>query len=229
MRRRDARVRSSSSAVPSCTRPAGLRPRPGPRTPDPLRIGSKLELAAGGTLYLDAVHELPTECHESLAEMHRAATRRAARDAHRRPGHRLHHARAPTRDAPAPSRSSRLFSRRWLTVPALARSARRHAGYRAALRATGTHAGWARSSSGISPESMQRLQAYPWPGNVRELRTVIERAVLVSKSSAARDRRGAAGRRAGGRQLPAGLSARVGRHGRGLAGHAIGCSRVPRR
>ena len=30
---------------------------------------------------------------------------------------------------------------------------------------------------------MGRLQAYAWPGNIRELRTVLERAILVSKSS----------------------------------------------
>src|SRR5439155_1613597 len=36
---------------------------------------------------------------------------------------------------------------------------------------------------GISPASMERLQTYLWPGNIRELRTVIEHAVLVSKSS----------------------------------------------
>ena len=35
----------------------------------------------------------------------------------------------------------------------------------------------------VSPESMQRLQAYPWPGNIRELRSVVERAILVAKSS----------------------------------------------
>jgi serine/threonine-protein kinase len=35
----------------------------------------------------------------------------------------------------------------------------------------------------VSPESMQRLQAYSWPGNIRELRTVLERAILVARSS----------------------------------------------
>ena len=30
---------------------------------------------------------------------------------------------------------------------------------------------------------MRRLQAYAWPGNIRELRTVLERAVLLSKST----------------------------------------------
>ena len=36
---------------------------------------------------------------------------------------------------------------------------------------------------GVSAESMGRLQAYSWPGNIRELRTVLERAILVSRSS----------------------------------------------
>ena len=36
---------------------------------------------------------------------------------------------------------------------------------------------------GVSPESMQRLQRYTWPGNIRELRTVLERAVLVGRST----------------------------------------------
>ncbi|MGH9174670.1 MAG: protein kinase domain-containing protein, partial [Vicinamibacterales bacterium] len=36
---------------------------------------------------------------------------------------------------------------------------------------------------GVSPESMRRLEAYGWPGNIRELRTVLERAILVSRST----------------------------------------------
>ena len=36
---------------------------------------------------------------------------------------------------------------------------------------------------GVSPESMRRLEAYAWPGNIRELRTVLERAILVSRST----------------------------------------------
>ena len=36
---------------------------------------------------------------------------------------------------------------------------------------------------GVSATSMERLQTYAWPGNIRELRTVVERAILVSKSS----------------------------------------------
>ncbi|HEY7547313.1 MAG TPA: sigma 54-interacting transcriptional regulator, partial [Blastocatellia bacterium] len=40
-----------------------------------------------------------------------------------------------------------------------------------------------REGSRLSQESYQRLFDYDWPGNVRELQHVIERAVLLSKSS----------------------------------------------
>jgi transcriptional regulator with GAF, ATPase, and Fis domain len=35
----------------------------------------------------------------------------------------------------------------------------------------------------IAPESLRALQQYSWPGNVRELRNVIERAVIVARTS----------------------------------------------
>jgi transcriptional regulator with GAF, ATPase, and Fis domain len=35
----------------------------------------------------------------------------------------------------------------------------------------------------IAPESLKDLQQYSWPGNVRELRNVIERAVIVARTS----------------------------------------------
>ncbi len=34
--------------------------------------------------------------------------------------------------------------------------------------------------TGISPDAMRQLRSYAWPGNVRELRNVIERAVLLT-------------------------------------------------
>jgi DNA-binding NtrC family response regulator len=37
--------------------------------------------------------------------------------------------------------------------------------------------------TGISAEALQALKRYPWPGNIRELRHVIERAVLLTRSS----------------------------------------------
>ena len=36
---------------------------------------------------------------------------------------------------------------------------------------------------GFSDEALAALQAHPWPGNVRELQNVVERAVLLGKSS----------------------------------------------
>ena len=41
----------------------------------------------------------------------------------------------------------------------------------------------ARPVSGFTPEAMNCLQRYAWPGNIRELRNVIERAVILARSS----------------------------------------------
>lgn len=35
----------------------------------------------------------------------------------------------------------------------------------------------------LMPAAMRALQAYSWPGNIRELRTILDRAVLLSRSS----------------------------------------------
>jgi two-component system response regulator AtoC len=35
---------------------------------------------------------------------------------------------------------------------------------------------------GISPETIELLEAYPWPGNVRELQNVMERAVVLAET-----------------------------------------------
>ena len=40
-----------------------------------------------------------------------------------------------------------------------------------------------KSVDGFSPEALQALQEYNWPGNVRELQNVVERSVLLGKSS----------------------------------------------
>jgi DNA-binding NtrC family response regulator len=40
-----------------------------------------------------------------------------------------------------------------------------------------------RPINGVSQSAYQRLFAHPWPGNVRELQNVIERAVLLAKSN----------------------------------------------
>ncbi len=35
---------------------------------------------------------------------------------------------------------------------------------------------------GLSPEALKALEAYPWPGNVRELKNAVERAMLLTES-----------------------------------------------
>jgi transcriptional regulator with GAF, ATPase, and Fis domain len=40
-----------------------------------------------------------------------------------------------------------------------------------------------RKIESIAPESLSEFQRYSWPGNIRELRNVIERAMIVAKSS----------------------------------------------
>jgi DNA-binding NtrC family response regulator len=36
----------------------------------------------------------------------------------------------------------------------------------------------------VTPEALQAIRRYPWPGNIRELRHVMERAVLLARSTA---------------------------------------------
>ena len=48
------------------------------------------------------------------------------------------------------------------------------------LKALATEHG--KKVSGITPDAMDLLTAYPWPGNVRELRNVIERMVVLGSS-----------------------------------------------
>ena len=40
----------------------------------------------------------------------------------------------------------------------------------------------------LSPEAMDKMEAYAWPGNVRELRNVIERAVVLAETGQIKDR-----------------------------------------
>ena len=35
--------------------------------------------------------------------------------------------------------------------------------------------------TGVSPDALKRLEAYPWPGNIRELRNAVERAMLLTE------------------------------------------------
>jgi DNA-binding NtrC family response regulator len=36
--------------------------------------------------------------------------------------------------------------------------------------------------TGVSPDAVKGLEAYPWPGNIRELRNAVERAMLLTEA-----------------------------------------------
>ena len=154
--------------------------------PEGSLLSSKLELASGGTLFLDAVFELPPllqiELHEELENRERARARGEATV----PDVRV--IASTTRNLAHEGQGGRLgpllrfLARNQLAVPALADRredipvlvdvfVRRYA------RQLG------KVVDGVSPESMGRLETYLWPGNVRELQSVLERAVLVCRST----------------------------------------------
>ena len=157
---------------------------PIPRTATEL-LAHKLELAAGGTLFLDAVHELPTALQGALQGL--LEERQSSHvEEDRTSGVRViaSTTRDLAREGPGERHDSilRFFSKRVITVPALVdrrddlpvlvdHFVRRHA------RQLG------KVVDSVSPESMERIQKYTWPGNIRELRSVLERAVLVSRST----------------------------------------------
>jgi DNA-binding NtrC family response regulator/putative methionine-R-sulfoxide reductase with GAF domain len=144
-------------------------------------LRSRFELAAGGTVFLDAVHELPAGLQHALHGL--LEGRRSGESVV--PEVRLIASTTYDMREPPPGVFLPLFQ--WLAanrivVPRLVdrredipelvdHFVRRHA------RRLG------KVIDGVSPDSLRRLEAYAWPGNIRELRTVLERAVLVSKST----------------------------------------------
>ena len=148
-------------------------------------LRTKLDLASSGTLFLDAVHELPSKLQQALVDM--ADTRDAPSAAGRGGSSDVRIVASTTRDLTRDMSGLLEPFRRMLTtnriaVPALAdrrddipalvdHFVRKHARQMSKI------------VDRVSPESMGRLQRYAWPGNIRELRTVIERAIVLSKSS----------------------------------------------
>ena len=145
---------------------------------------SKLDLAAGGTLYLEAVHELPREFQAVLLQV-LGDLERAQGDGEADRGVRV--IASTTRDLAMEVKRARfdlrlhqLLDRGRLRVPALVD--RREDIPALARYFVHKHARQqGKEITGISEESMQRLLAYKWPGNIRELRGVIERTILVAR------------------------------------------------
>jgi DNA-binding NtrC family response regulator len=160
----------------------------GATAPDNLEeslLGTRFELASGGTVFLAAVHELPSDLQRAL---HLKLAQSHSRPVPGEPG--APHVRliaSTTHDLrePPPGVFQPLFqllaANRIVVPPLVDRRedisalvdhfVRRHA------RRLG------KVIDHVSPDSMRRLEAYTWPGNIRELRTVLERAVLVCKST----------------------------------------------
>jgi DNA-binding NtrC family response regulator/putative methionine-R-sulfoxide reductase with GAF domain len=156
-----------------------------PRTVEDSPIGSRLELASGGTVFLDAVHELPPDLQRVLHITLEEDRSRRSRGESSVPDVRLIASTTHDLREPPPGGFLPLFqllAANRIVVPALVdrkediptlvdHFVRRHA------RRLG------KVIAEVSPDSMGRLEAYTWPGNIRELRTVLERAVLVCKST----------------------------------------------
>jgi transcriptional regulator with AAA-type ATPase domain len=153
--------------------------------PERLLLANKLELASGGTLFLDAVHELPLEFRYLLQELLENHETRASGQA---PASEVRVIASTTRDLERdvergrPDPLLRALSRNRIAVPPLVDR-------REDIPALVDH--FVRRQArllgkvvdGVSSESMRRLETYRWPGNIRELRTVLERAILVARGS----------------------------------------------
>jgi DNA-binding NtrC family response regulator len=140
-------------------------------------LASKFELACGGTLFLEGVHELPpAEQRELRGLLTRQENARTAGGTP--PDTRVIASTMPTIDRGEISIPFVVSHR--ISVPALKdrrddipalvdHFLHRHA------RQLG------KTIEAVSPRSMQRLQNYAWPGNIRELITVLERAILAAR------------------------------------------------
>ncbi|HZM17400.1 MAG TPA: sigma 54-interacting transcriptional regulator [Candidatus Krumholzibacteria bacterium] len=144
----------------------------------------KFQLATRGTLYLDAIQDLAFEMQAPLLEVMERIDSARGRGETPTPDVRViaSTSRDLLREAEAghfDPRLAALLHRHEIVLPPLADRredlpalvdyfVRKHA------RRLG------KAVRSVSPQALERLQAYRWPGNIRELRTVIERAILVS-------------------------------------------------
>ncbi|RPH60166.1 MAG: AAA family ATPase, partial [Acidobacteria bacterium] len=181
--RRGAFIFVSCPELHTQIRQSPVDTNPMPRSASQL-LAHKLELASGGTLFLDAVHELPAGLQGALQEL-LEELQRTPQDP-RAPDVRViaSTTRELAREGPGARHDSvlRFFSKHIISVPALVdRREDLPMLVDHFLRRQARQLGKVVDS--VSPESMERLQRYAWPGNIRELRSVLERAVLVSRST----------------------------------------------
>ena len=148
------------------------------------RLG-KLELAHGGTLYLDEIGDMPLELQTKLlrALQERTIERLGGQDSIRVDVRVL---AATNRDLEALMKEGRfredLYYR--LNVVAVSLPSLRERRRDIPLLVEHFLAKYAAElgERGVAPEALDRLVGYDWPGNVRELENVIQRAMVMATS-----------------------------------------------
>jgi formate hydrogenlyase transcriptional activator len=151
------------------------------------RRRGRFELAAGGTLLLDEVGELPMETQVLLLRV--LQEREFERVGGTMPlSADVRVVAATNRDLQRAIAEGRFRSDlfyRLAVFPIEMPPVRKREGDLPLLvehftrRAARKHG---KSIRGIDPEALRRLEAYAWPGNVRELQNVVERSVIVCES-----------------------------------------------
>jgi DNA-binding NtrC family response regulator len=143
-------------------------------------LTSKFELAAAGTLFLEAVHELPDEHQRELQDI--LARQEQARVKGETPLPDVRVIASTTPEARRERISIPLLTTHQLVVPSLTER-REDIPPLVAYFVRKLARQFGKRVEGVSPESLQRLEAYAWPGNIRELHTVLERAILVAQGA----------------------------------------------
>ena len=148
------------------------------------RLG-KLELAHGGTLYLDEIGDMPVELQTKLlrALQERTIERLGGQESIRIDVRVL---AATNRDLEALMKEGRFredlyYRLNVVTVNLPTLRERRRDIPLLIEHLLAKHAGEL-GERGVAPEALDRLVGYDWPGNVRELENVIQRAMVMATS-----------------------------------------------
>ena len=143
---------------------------------------SPLELAERGTLYVEEVHQLPSELQVRLAELLEAASRARADGGAAVPDVRVIASTTTATSVESGLRPRLLASLEpgTVRVPSLAERADDVPDLARFFLAQHARRAGAVVER-LSDDSEHRLRAYRWPGNLRELESVVERAVLSAR------------------------------------------------